>query len=224
MIRFVMQVSSALALALVLSSTAWAQGEQADQKQEDTKQEKVQEPAKKAAITYVFDSAQSKVHWKGGKVIGGSHEGVISVKSGELTWDGGPKSAEVVIDMSTIVNTDISREGSKKKLEDHLKNEDFFYVSKFPFANLKVKSFEATSKVGVYKVSADITIRGVTKPISYESELKVEGDTLVGSGVITVDRTEFNVKYNSAKFFPDIGDKIIKDDFVLTYNFKAQKK
>lgn len=176
-----------------------------------------------ATITYVFDLAASELKWEGSKVVGGAHDGTIGLKSGELVWGKGPVSSVVVVDMNTIVNTDLKKAGSKKKLEGHLKNEDFFHVTEYPEAKLSAKSFTATAKPDIYKVEGEITIRGVTEPITYETKLKKNDDGAVeGQGVLTIDRTKFNVKYNSARFFPDLGDKIIKDEFTLSYNFKAK--
>lgn len=220
LLHFCLRFFVVLSLVVCASSQVFAEAAGA------AKAEKSSESGseKQAAAAYVFDAAQSEVKWKGDKVIGSSHEGLISVKSGEIIWNQTPQAATVVVDMRTIKNTDITQAGSKKKLEAHLKNEDFFHVTEYPLATLKAKSFKATGKADTYDVTGDITIRGVTKPITYQAVLKQEGSSIKGSGTITLDRTEFNVKYNSKKFFPDLGDKIIKDDFILSYSFQAQKK
>ena len=80
----------------------------------------------------------SKVVWKGYKVTG-SHQGVIAIKSGQLTFNEGRLTGgDFTIDMSTISNTDLEGE-YKGKLEGHLKSDDFFGVEKFPTETLLVK-------------------------------------------------------------------------------------
>ena len=103
----------------------------------------------------------SKVVWKGYKVTG-SHEGIISIKSGHLNFDkdiltGG----NFEIDMSTIIVTDLEGE-YKGNLEGHLKSDDFFGVTKFPSASLNFTKVEPTGK-NSYKVTGDITIKGNTR-------------------------------------------------------------
>ena|GEM_PF-296981 len=172
-------------------------------------------------VEYAFDLSQSKLYWEGSKVIGGAHNGHVNLKEGHLVWGAsGPLSAHVVVDMQTIVNLDLKSDEKKKDLVGHLKDEDFFYVSKFPTSTLKAESFKQKSG-STYEVTGNMTIRGITKPVAYVAELTQSGEMVKGKGAFTIDRTEFNVKYNSKRFFPDIGDKIIKDEVKLSFEFVA---
>ena len=82
--------------------------------------------------------------------VTGSHEGTIVLKSGYLTLDNNDLvGGEFVIDMTTIVCTDLSGKG-KAGIESHLKSDDFFSVDKFPTAsltilNVKKKGFRSIS-------------------------------------------------------------------------------
>ena len=79
----------------------------------------------------------SKLVWKGYKVAG-SHEGTIAIKSGSLSFsDEKLVGGEFVVDMTTLVSTDLEG-GYKGKLEGHLKSDDFFGVANFPTATLVV--------------------------------------------------------------------------------------
>ena len=207
--------------AFLLMGAGHGQGEKAAAEVEKAAQTVTKEMKEEAAeaTTYQFLVDQSKLNWKGTKVVGDSHEGDLMVKTGFVTYHGDkPHSAEVVMDMNTINCTDMKGR-SKKKLDKHLKNEDFFDVPNHPTAKLVVSSFTHL-KENSYELSGNITIRGTTKPITFTSEL-VKGETLKGSGSFQFDRTEFNVKYNSKKFFPAIGDKIINDAVELSFNFVA---
>ncbi|MBC7126302.1 MAG: YceI family protein, partial [Bacteroidales bacterium] len=61
------------------------------------------------------------------------------------------------------------------------------------------------------KVTADLTIKGITKPITFEVIKKGN----VYTSTITVDRTQYNIRYGSGKFFEGLGDKMIYDEFTI---------
>jgi polyisoprenoid-binding protein YceI len=151
----------------------------------------------------------SKVVWKGYKVTG-SHEGFISIKSGQLTFnDGILTGGDFVIDMSSIINTDLEGE-YKGKLEGHLKSDDFFGVEKFPTASLVFTQVRSVSK-NSYEVTGDITIKGKTESISFD--LSVYGNKANAS--LKIDRSKFDVRYGSTSFFDGLKDKAIYDEFDL---------
>ena len=47
-------------------------------------------------------------------------------------------------------------------------------------------------------------------------------NNFTAEGSLDIDRTLYNIQYNSGKFFEDLGDKLINDDF--TVEFKVQTK
>ena len=151
----------------------------------------------------------SKLVWKGYKVTG-SHHGVISIKSGYLTFNEDKLTGgEFTINMSTITNTDL--EGDyKEKLEGHLKSDDFFGVEKFPTASLIFTNVKSTGK-NSYEVTGDLTIKGKTETVSFE--LSVYGSKANAS--LKVDRSKFDVRYGSTSFFDGLKDKAIYDEFDL---------
>jgi len=172
-----------------------------------------------ALMTFSFTSVEgnkkeiktenSKVVWKGYKVTG-SHQGVIAIKSGHLTFNENRLiGGDFIIDMSTITNTDLEGE-YKGKLEGHLKSDDFFGVEKFPTASLIFTKVKPTGK-NSYKVTGDITIKGKTNSITFD--ISIYGNKVNAS--LKIDRTKFNVRYGSTSFFDGLKDKAIYDDFDL---------
>ncbi len=152
-------------------------------------------------------TSESKVTWKGYKVTG-SHEGTISVKSGSLSFEGEKLvGGNVVIDMTSIVVTDLSG-GMKGNLEGHLKSDDFFGVEVHSTAILAFKSVEVTGGT-TYKVTADLTIKGKTNPIDFE--ISVNGNKATAS--LKIDRTKYGIKYKSASFIDNLKNKAIYDEF-----------
>ncbi len=72
-----------------------------------------------------------------------------------------------------------------------------------------------------YLVAGNLTIKGITKPVSFPAVVKTEGKTLTAKGTITVNRTQYDIKFKSASFFENLGDKAISDDFTLDVNLVA---
>jgi polyisoprenoid-binding protein YceI len=98
----------------------------------------------------------------------------------------------------------------KEKLEGHLKSDDFFGVEKHTTAKLVFKSMENFNK-NSYTVKGDLTIKGITKPIT----LVVSMFESKATATMKVDRSKFDVRYGSGSFFDDLGDKTIYDEFDL---------
>jgi len=151
----------------------------------------------------------STVEWKGEKVVG-SHEGTISLKSADLIYDNKKlKGGNFVMDMSTIVCTDLSGE-YKNNLEGHLKSDDFFGVQKFPTSSLTIKKVSKV-KDNRYNISAKLTIKGVSKTIDFIAE-EVKNKL---NATIKIDRTDFDIRYGSGSFFENLGDNMIYDEFEI---------
>lgn len=158
-----------------------------------------------------IDTAASTITWKGKKVTG-AHEGTLQLKSGTLSFDGDMLSGGTFeIDMTSIATTDLSG-NMAGKLDGHLKSDDFFGVAKFPTSTLVITKVTAADEG--YAVTADLTIKGITHPVSFN----VTTTDSAASAAITVDRTLYDVKYNSGKFFDSLGDKMIYDNFDLEVN------
>ena len=98
-----------------------------------------------AASHVVLDEASSLI-WEGSKIIGGKHVGTLAIKESSLYFDGAKLvGGSFVMDMASIKNTDLD-EGSAKKLEGHLKSEDFFGVSNYPTSRFKISEVKPGDK------------------------------------------------------------------------------
>ncbi len=174
----------------------------------------------KVAETLSVSVDNSTVKWVGSKV-GGSHNGTISLSEGNIIMEEGILTGgSFVIDMTSISNDDL-KGGSKEKLEGHLKSDDFFGVEKYPTAK-----FEITSAIpqgsGKYKVIGNITIKGTTKEIKFPATVEKVGEGYTANADITIDRSEFDVRYGSGSFFDGLGDKVIYDDFQLSVSLSTK--
>lgn len=164
--------------------------------------------------TVAVDPAASTVAWTGYKVTG-SHEGTIDIKSGSLEFDGDRLTGgRFVIDMGTIAVTDITGEYADK-LRGHLVSGDFFGVTDHPEATLVITDVQA-GKAGKYTVTGDLTVKSITKPVTFGTTVYQVDGKRIAEADITVDRSAYDVRYGSGSFFDDLGDKTIYDEFDLS--------
>jgi len=168
------------------------------------------------------DVEKSEVSWTGYKVTG-KHTGNVKLASGQLTMDNGALTGGTfTLDMSSIECTDLQG-GGAQKLVGHLKSADFFSTDEFPQATFSIKSVVPTEEGGNYQVTGDLTIKGITHSNSFPITLADAGDHYTAAAAITVDRTLYDVKYGSGKFFENLGDKTIYDDFDIAVNLHISK-
>ena len=173
--------------------------------------------------SYSLQPATSNVRWRGQKITGKKHEGLISVKSGSIQIEGeNIKGGEVVLDMPTLTDTDLEGE-SKTKLETHLKSDAFFDVEKHKEAKFVIKSATPVSTVQ-YDVVGNLTIKGITNEVKTSLVVTPNGTSGVNiGGSLIFDRSLFDVRYGSDKFFDNLGNDLIKNEVIITFDLKALK-
>lgn len=165
---------------------------------------------------FQIQKASSTVNWTGKKVLG-LHTGSINVERGYLEMnDSLITSGEIIVDMTSIVITDI--EDSKKHDEflAHLKNDDFFSVDTFKTAKLEITSSTENENNNLM-VSGNLNIKDITHPIKFDTKVEIFTDFFHAMGEIVIDRTMYNIRYGSGKFIDNLGDKLIYDEFVLQF-------
>jgi polyisoprenoid-binding protein YceI len=172
------------------------------------------------------DTSSSSVDWLGKKVTG-EHNGTIRIAKGELNVDkGSVVGGSFEIDMNTIVNRDLQDEEWNAKLVKHLKSEDFFSADKFPYSKFeitKVEPLNDASKPNFNStVNGNLTIKGIAKGISFPASIKFENGVVNSFADFDIDRTEWDIKYGSGKFFENLGDKMINDKFNIKFKIVAK--
>jgi polyisoprenoid-binding protein YceI len=171
-----------------------------------------------------LNAKKSKLEWIGKKaLISDKHNGTINIKSGGIVFKKGePVSGNVVVDMTTIKNLDLTNEKYNKKLVGHLKSDDFFSVDKFKEAKINIKSFKKKGKSIVG--SGDLTIKGKTHPATFTAEKIMKNGKVTGlKAKLTFDRSLYDVRYGSGKFFDNLGDKMIADEIDVTTTLVFKK-
>ena len=162
------------------------------------------------------DVSKSTVKWLGKKVTG-EHYGTIRIKEGNLEVEKDKViGGKVIVDMQSIVDEDIKDAGMNAKLVGHLKSDDFFGVATFPTAELVITKVESNGNTHTF--SGNLTIKGITNPVSFAATSSKDGKNTVYKGKLTIDRSKYNVRYGSKSFFDNLGDKAIYDEFTLDFN------
>lgn len=151
------------------------------------------------------DFKTSKVHWESNMLFSfGGHEGTVDLSNGNLVADGKKIiGGYFTIDMNSMVNTDGNY---SPDLIGHLKNEDFFNVKKFPTSSIVFTNVNYEGKWLV--VQADLTIKGITKPIKFHAELN--DDKTKFTTKFKIDRTDWDIMYG-VKGNLDVKDYAISD-------------
>ena len=170
-----------------------------------------------APTTHSLDTDKSTIKWLGKKVIG-KHNGTVKLKEGSLeVMNDEIKGGKFVIDFSTISNQDLEGTKDQAKLEGHLKSDDFFFIEKFPTGTFVVSSVKAGDKPDIYEVSGDLTVKGIKKGITFPATITKSGDQYIAKANLKIDRTLWDIRYNSGKFFDikRLGEKMIYDDIEI---------
>lgn len=181
---------------------------------------------KAADKSYKVQPQLSTLGWVGKKVTG-QHNGTIQFKDGEVLVRGNQiVGGTFTVDMNSLKVEDLKDAEYNGKLVGHLRSEDFFSIDKNPtstFKITKVTPLKGDAAGNNATITGDLTIKGITKPVSFPAKVGVKNGMASASGTATIDRTKFDIKYGSKSFFESIGDKAIYDTFDLTFNIIAKK-
>lgn len=189
---------------------------------EATKAEEVK-AVEATADRYTADIENSTLAWKGFKPTG-THNGTVKISEGYVVFDkGNLTGGNFVFDMNAITVLDIeSADDNNAKLTGHLKSPDFFDVENHAFSSFDITGVE--EKDGKTWVKGNLSIKNIKKNIEFPVEVTVIGDeALLKSEPFTIDRTEWDIKYKSTKFFDDLKDKFINDGIEIAIDVKAKK-
>jgi polyisoprenoid-binding protein YceI len=161
-------------------------------------------------------STQSNIVWVGRK-INGAHNGTIAVKEGELVLhDDKLAAGKIIADISSVKILDITDPATNAQLAGHLASDDFFSSEKYPEAVLEIASVSQNRAEGI------LTIKGISEPVAFDVAAKVNGNQLIATGRLVVDRTKYGMKFRSGSFFKDLGDTLIHNDFELNVSIIAK--
>lgn len=176
--------------------------------------------------TYTVDSSASTLAWQGKKTVLTEwiDEGTIGVKEGSVVLEKGMiTQAHLVIDMSTIAATKTGKGAGFEMLAKHLSSPDFFDVTKYPTSRFEMTKATKTAHPHEYLIEGNLTIKDKTVPTTITAQVSEETGVVKALGTVSLDRTAWDVKFGSGKFFQNLGDKAINDVFTVTFALTAKK-
>lgn len=168
-----------------------------------------------AVTTWNIDPAHSAAEFKVKHMMISNVKGSISGIKGSLTLDeANPARSSVSagIDVDTLSTGDAQR-------DSHLKSADFFDAAKYPEMTFQSTSVKHSGD-GEYAVTGDLTIHGVTKPVTFAVEgpgasgKDPWGNTRIGLSATTkINRKDFGLTWNAAL---ETGGVLVGEDVTLT--------
>ena len=174
------------------------------------------------AVKYIAEVDSSTVAWKGFKPSG-THNGTIKISEGYFAiTDDKLAGGNFVIDMKTIKDLDLEDPKWNGKLVGHLSSPDFFDVENNAFSVFTITG--VNDKEGKIMVKGNLTVKNIKKNIEFPAVVTFNGDELsFKSEPFTIDRTDWDIKFRSGKFFEDLKDKLINEEIEFVIEIKAKK-
>lgn len=172
--------------------------------------------------TKELDTTASSATWTGTKTLIKDYEdtGTVNIKSGTAVFKKGVITGEtVVFDMNSIATTTTGNGNSNDALSSqakHMKSEDFFDTAKYPESKFVITAV-AHEAGDTYMLTGDLTIKDATHSVTFPAEVVTTDGKVTIMGTATIDRTVWDIQYGSSKFFPNLGDKVIGDEFTLQF-------
>lgn len=178
------------------------------------------------------NTTSSALEWVGTK-LSTYHSGTVAIKSGNLMLkDGGLTGGKFVIDMPTLKSIKDDNE-TNSKLTGHLLSPDFFDVVQFPEAVLEITAVQPyngskadggnETEISEYTVadpnstiSANLTIKNVTKNITFPAKVTVNPAQVTAVAKFNINRKNWGVTY------PGMPDDLIQDMVWFGVSIKAE--
>lgn len=176
-------------------------------------------------VAHTISATDSKVEWIGTKVDG-QHNGTFNVSSGTLLVDNGTLTGGTIsIDLTSVNVLDLQGD-YKNDLEGHLKSGDFFLTDSFPTATFAITGATAfdpatgSSKLegATHTITGNLTMRGVTKSISFPALVAIEGNTVSAKADFNIDRSEWGINFKGPN---NPVDWLISKEVNLKFNIQA---
>jgi polyisoprenoid-binding protein YceI len=173
-------------------------------------------PALAAPKVYEIDTTHSSVGFKIRHIVS-RVPGAFNEFQGEITYDeADPTQSKVSaeIDVKSLDTASGNR-------DEHLKSPDFFDAEKFPKISFVSKSVQAKGK-DAFAVAGDLTMHGVTKPVTLDVKYLGALGTKAGfEAKTTVNRMDFGVAWNRAI---EGGGAVLGDEVEITLLIEANDK
>lgn len=172
----------------------------------------------------VLDTDSSIVHWVGTKFGGrGRHAGDIRMAPANIRLGGAVLvSGTITLPLASLTVTDIPvwEPVPRTRLRRHLLDPDFLDAARFPTATLELQRAVRLGP-GRLRVEAQLTMRGVTRPISFDAVLDVPPEAGVSaSAYFRINRHHWRLSYRGSQ----LGNDLVDDDITFRVRLVARRR
>jgi polyisoprenoid-binding protein YceI len=168
--------------------------------------------------TWTIDKNHAEVNFQIRHAAVSTVRGSIGGVTGTVIWD--PKDLSKASVTATIDTTTVNTNNDAR--DKHLKSADFFNIEKFP--TMTFKSTAVTRVDGKLQVVGDLTLAGVTKPVT----LDVDGPTApvkgMRGGLVTGFSATGTIKRSDFGFGSKFGEPILGDEVKFTIDLEADQQ
>jgi polyisoprenoid-binding protein YceI len=171
---------------------------------------------------YNIDQKESRITWKGSMKISAAekHVGYVSISKGALWVEQNRLvGGSATIDMNAMEYADKKDQNTPIQ---HLQSEDYFDVKRFPFATIEISQVDSLNDKTV-QISGYLTIKTVSRLVSFPATIDVQNGVLNASAKLTIDRTKWGITFMSGKFYKKMADEIVSDEIEFELKIKAKK-
>ncbi|TCC90334.1 YceI family protein [Pedobacter frigiditerrae] len=180
-----------------------------------------------AQKSYSLDIKKSKISWKIETV--GKHNGQILFSWGKLDYSpkGEPTAASFIMDMNKMTSLDRPTEKGRAEIDTELRSPGFFDVAVYPTATMIVKQILKTPTPNVFRVTGDLTIKGITHRIEFNAAIVKKGELITAKANFNIARKKWNIDFkekpNDWDFTAAIKNKMIDDDIQISLDLTFGK-
>jgi len=180
-------------------------------------------PALASAGSWDIDPAHSEIGFKVRHMMVSNVRGSFHDVTGVLEFD----EADVTRSSVDVTIVAGSIDTGVEKRDKHLRSPDFFDVEKYPSLSFRSKKVQVVAD-GVFKVTGDLTIHGVTREVVLDVEgldhqaKDPWGNTIMGATATTkINRKDYGLTWNKAL---ETGGVLVGDEISITLEIELKKR
>ena len=178
--------------------------------------------------TFTVDTTDSRIRFTGNGV-GKNHPGNFRLSTGTVAVaDNNITGGQFTINIQSM---EMEEKGAmfQDKLRPHLLSGDFFDAEKFGTARFEITNVTPYAANGKdtsivtganFNISGNLTIKDVTKNITFPAKVDLDGNTLKAKGNFNIDRTQWKINYGNDK---TLGDKFISETVNIELDLEAKR-
>lgn len=173
-----------------------------------------------SAASWNVDVAHSSVGFSVRHMVVSKTKGNFDEFTGKIEFDGKDVAAGSV--EFTVQTASVDTDDEKR--DEHLRSADFFEAETYPVMTFKSKKITATGTK--FKMVGDLTIKDVTKEVTFDCEFSGAlddpwGNTRAGfSASSKIDRKEFNIAFGKVM---DNGGLVVGDEVTIEVELELIK-